>query len=87
MKTKKYSYSDLMKIKKLLKKSFKLDKQAVKSKDFQRIYRILELIEKIWTKNPDLRLCQLIGNCFVAGDNYYKEDDELEKRLKGEYGV
>lgn len=52
----------------------------------ERINRILNLIKRIWKKNPDLRLCQLIGNVFPHGeDNYYKEDDELEKRLKEEY--
>lgn len=51
-------------------------------RDPKRIKPILELIEKIWTKNPDLRLCQLIGNCFEAGDNYYKEDNILEEKLK-----
>jgi uncharacterized protein YihD (DUF1040 family) len=50
-----------------------------------RIKRILELIEKIWNDNPDLRLTQLIGNCFPAGDLYYKDDDELEQNLKKVY--
>ena len=51
----------------------------------ERIKRIIRLVERIWKKNPDLRLCQLIGNCFEAGDNYYKEDDKLEKRLREVY--
>lgn len=59
-------------------------------RDIKRIDRILKLIEKIWRKNPDLRLFQLLGNCFGAGDNYYKEDDcleqELEENLKFYYG-
>lgn len=50
-----------------------------------RIPRILSQIKAIWEKNPDLRLCQLLGNCFVAGDNYYKEDDILEKKLDEVY--
>ena len=54
-------------------------------RDFKRIYRILELIEQIWKKNPDLRLCQLIGNCFGTNDNYHVEDEILEKRLKEIY--
>ena len=54
-------------------------------RDKKRINRIINLIEKIWKKNPDLRLLQLLGNCFEAGDNYYKEDDELEKKLKEIY--
>lgn len=49
------------------------------------IGRILKLIGKIWKKNPDLRLCQLIGNLFVGtGDLYYVEDDRLERILKEE---
>jgi len=51
-------------------------------RDFKRIYRILELIEQIWRKNPDLRLCQLIGNCFEHGDLYHQEDDVVEERLR-----
>lgn len=51
----------------------------------ERIKDILLLIEKIWTKNPDLRLCQLIGNCLPAGDHYYVEDEILKKLLKGTY--
>lgn len=53
----------------------------------KRIARILRLIKKIWTKHPNLRLCQLIGNCFPAGDNYYKEDKDLEKRLRETYEI
>ena len=54
-------------------------------RDKRRIKRILTLIEQIWTKMPDLRLCQLIGNCFLPGDNYHREDYELERRLKEVY--
>lgn len=50
-----------------------------------RIDRILKLIEKIWKKNPNLRLFQLLGNLYVAGDNYYREDDNLEKNLREQY--
>ena len=54
-------------------------------RDISRILRITNLIKKIWYKNPDLRLLQLLGNCFEAGDNYNKEDDKLEKKLKKTY--
>ncbi len=47
----------------------------------KRINRILRQVEIIWKRSPDLRLCQIIGNCFPAGDLYYKEDDMLEKKL------
>ena len=54
-------------------------------RDPKRIVPILCLIETIWKENPDLRLCQLIGNCFPAGDHYHREDDDLERRLKEIY--
>ena len=56
-------------------------------REITRIFRLLELIYDAWSKNPDLRLCQLIGNCFPSGDNYYKEDDELEQKIKEIYDV
>lgn len=54
-------------------------------RDEKRINRILNLIKKIWLKYQDLRLMQLLGNCFVPGDNYHKEDTELEGMLKQIY--
>jgi uncharacterized protein YihD (DUF1040 family) len=54
-------------------------------RDLKRIKRILKLIEVLWEKNPDLRLCQLIGNCFGPRNPYYREDDELEEALKNTY--
>ena len=54
-------------------------------RDPERIEYILKLIEKIWIKHPDLRLMQLLGNCFPAGDNYSVEDDVLEQCLKDMY--
>ncbi len=51
----------------------------------KRIKQILKLIEEIWEKSPDLRLCQLIGNCFEPGDNYHVEDDVLISMLKTRY--
>lgn len=50
-------------------------------RDPARIVKTLCLIETIWKKNPDLRLCQLIGNV-APYDNYHMEDDELVKRLE-----
>ena len=54
-------------------------------RDPSRIPVILKEIERIWLEDPDLRLCQLIGNCYESGDLYYKEDDDLLKRLKETY--
>jgi hypothetical protein len=50
-------------------------------RDPARIPRILELIRKHWEEYPDLRLTQIIGNCFGPGDHYYKEDSDLEAAL------
>jgi len=60
---------------------------VAKMRNPKRIKRILKQIEDIWEANPDLRLCQLIGNCFAAGDHYYKEDSDLEKALRETYRV
>ncbi len=54
-------------------------------RDPKRINSILNKIRRIWKKNPDLRLFQLLGNCFPAQDNYHVEDEELEQRLKMVY--
>lgn len=51
-----------------------------------RIDKTLEQIKKIWKENPDLRLCQLIGNCFEAKDLYYTEDNILLEALRVTYG-
>jgi len=53
----------------------------------KRILRILNLIQKIWKKHPDLRLCQLIENAVPHNDNciYYDEDDVLEIGLREKY--
>jgi uncharacterized protein YihD (DUF1040 family) len=53
-------------------------------RDPKRIVPLLCLIETIWIKNPDLRLCQLIGNV-APYDNYHVEDDDLYKRLEEMY--
>ena len=54
-------------------------------RDKKRIKKILRLIRKIWLKNPNYRLMQLLGNCYEPGDNYYKEDAELKQALKNLY--
>ena len=67
------------------------------SRDPKRIPHILQRIEKIWERCPDLRLGQLIVNCFhstnhVAGGEYeagvklyYTEDDVLIEGLEAMY--
>ena len=54
-------------------------------RDPKRIKKLLKLIEKIWTENPDLRLCQLLCNCVPLKDPYYIEDFDLETLLKRTY--
>lgn len=51
----------------------------------ERIPKIINLLDMIWRKNPDLRLCQLIGNCFGPQDLYHIEDKMLEKKLRENY--
>lgn len=54
----------------------------------ERIDEILKCISIIWHKNPNLRLCQLIGNCFSpyeSGYNYYIEDGVLQDKLINTY--
>ena len=60
----------------------------------ERIDEILKLISEIWHKNPELRLCQLIKNCFSEEvddyglrdvDLYYLEDGVLQDRLEKVY--
>ena len=53
-------------------------------RDPKRIVPMLCLIETIWKENPDLRLCQLIGNV-TPNDNYHVEDDGLENKLRTMY--
>lgn len=50
---------------------------------------VVELLRRIWSKNPDLRFCQLIGNCFDCSDSgcYYVEDEEFIARLRKVYKV
>ena len=57
-------------------------------RDPKRIDEMLSTISEIWHKYPDLRLCQLLGNCFPAGgDLYYIEDDIVLENLKVVYGL
>lgn len=53
-------------------------------RDPARIDRILAYVARLWHKDPDLRLIQLL--LYVASkripDPFYLEDDELERLLK-----
>jgi len=54
-------------------------------RDPERIDRILDKVRKIWKQHPELRLMQLLGNCFEGADHYYKEDEVLEPLLDSTY--
>lgn len=56
-------------------------------RDPARIDRILGIVKTIWKRAPDLRLMQLLINAVprMDVDQYYFEDDELEKALKYTY--
>ena len=56
-------------------------------KSYNRIPKLLNLIEYLWDKNPNLRLGQLLLNCQYATnkDLYFLEDDELETILRKVY--
>jgi len=41
------------------------------------INNTIEALHTAWKKNPDLRLMQLLGNGFPAGDNYYVDDKRV----------
>ena len=57
-------------------------------RDVNRIDPMLQVIEKIWKKHPDLRLLQLLHNVLESDTMaYYFEDDELYKRLIEKYNV
>ena len=51
----------------------------------ERIGPLLKLIGNVWESNPDLRLCQLLSNCFGIKDLYDIEDEVLEKKIKMTY--
>jgi uncharacterized protein YihD (DUF1040 family) len=40
------------------------------------IQDIIYFLDKYWKQNPELRLCQILGNKF-PGDNYYTNDQEV----------
>ncbi len=51
-------------------------------RDPNRISQILEELQRIWQKYPDLRLGQLLGNASDELILYYVEDDDLIAQLK-----
>ena len=50
-----------------------------------RISNVLDRLGKIWEKYPDLRLGQLLLNCFSDPLLYYIDDDKLIESLESYY--
>lgn len=50
-------------------------------RDPDRIGNVLIELGVYWSRHPDLRLAQIIGNVTGSTDPYYFEDDELLTRL------
>ena len=50
-------------------------------RDPDRISVILERLQKVWEKYPDLRFGQLVLNV-LRNDFYYVEDEELVSRIE-----
>ena len=42
----------------------------------EQVQDILYFLDKYWKRNPDLRICQILGNKF-PGENYYTPDQEV----------
>jgi len=53
-------------------------------RDPKRIPKILKRLQKVWNKNPDLRLAQLLGNVW-RGDPYYVEDEKFITEIEELY--
>lgn len=53
-------------------------------RDKKRIPKLLKMIERVWTKYPDMRFGQLIVNC-LGTDPFYIEDCIAEKKI-AEFG-
>lgn len=57
-------------------------------RDINRIDDYLDVIMKIWKKNPDLRFSQLVLNVFTDSSlDYYIEDDKSLEMFKYMYGI
>lgn len=52
------------------------------SRDPNRIDGMIGLLRRVWKRNPDLRLCQLVVNLADNGhDPYHVEDDAMSRNM------
>ena len=51
----------------------------------KRITEILDRLQKVWEKYPDLRLGQLINNIYWNFDIYHIEDEQFINAIEGFY--
>lgn len=56
-------------------------------RDINRIEPLLDLIESVWKRYPDLRLGQLILNVTQEDKLYYLEDTDLKMLLEERYNL
>ncbi len=46
------------------------------------IFDLIALLETLWFKNPELRLCQLVSNVTKQNDIFYVRDEYLKEKLE-----
>ena len=71
-----------MRDKERINKIIKAENKIIEKRNKKRINKTLKQIKITWEKNDQLRLCQLLSNCFDFNDLYYVEDEALFKHLK-----
>lgn len=61
------------------------------TRDPARIGPIIKMVQKVWEANPDMRLMQLLLNCFRADKPesrlYFMEDDVFTATFTDIYGA
>lgn len=50
-------------------------------RDPARIDRMCELLRQLWHAMPDQRLGQLFGNLYAGPEQFFMEDDVMERKL------
>jgi len=55
---------------------------SVKQDRIDQIQDILYFLDKYWKENPELRICQILGNKFPSDNYYVKDQDVLDYLVK-----